>query len=579
MLLLACSGQLYAQSYILTMDSAGREEGSYLWRHAVGGIVLGQPVVQGRSVAMVLDGGSLRAHCLSGRRLWSFSARGRLSPYLTRSSMGVSYIGRTNGTLIAVNGSGREIWRSNLGEELSAPVVLGWDGRVFAPTSRSISCFTAAGTLLWRRDFSYRISAGPWQDQNGGILLALESGDALRVGPFGDVTTWRLPSAPVVMVSVMRPATRNPSTESSSASATARPAILSLHRGGDVWLLDPAQPCAPPVSLPRLASAPVAAVGRGERAAALLASGEVLMLSHEGEVLWSADSHIRGSEASEVSLTYDGRGVYVLSQATATAFSCDGERLWLAALRNVSGIPAFGDNGVLFSGSANWIFYAWELEDANSVLSRARNGAAPEASYGMGNPPPSSLAGSPMRFNDGVVRAELDAIQRGILAGSVGENEPEWIAFLKETAEAGIRPGSSAISAQPRVAVTHRVRALHLLGRIGSSESVPWLAQFFGREHNPTVRAAAAAAIGGIGFDPCGRAIGEFAAVARPGSQTRDELVLLSVAAATGSLCRISGPAAYDGGVRVLTLLGSPSQPASVQRQARRELESLLPYL
>jgi len=50
-------------------------------------------------------------------------------------------------------------------------------------------------------------------------------------------------------------------------------------------------------------------------------------------------------------------------------------------------------------------------------------------------------------------------------------------------------------------------------------------------------------------------------------------------AAATGSLCRVSGPAAYDAGVRVLTLLSGANQPASVRRQARRELESLLPYL
>jgi len=41
----------------------------------------------------------------------------------------------------------------------------------------------------------------------------------------------------------------------------------------------------------------------------------------------------------------------------------------------------------------------------------------------------------------------------------------------------------------------------------------------------------------------------------------------------------VSVAAAYDASVRVLTLLGGANQPTSVRRQARRELESLLPYL
>jgi len=66
-----------------------------------------------------------------------------------------------------------------------------------------------------------------------------------------------------------------------------------------------------------------------------------------------------------------------------------------------------------------------------------------------------------------------------------------------------------------------------------------------------------------------------FAAIASPMGSYRDEQVLVSVAAATGALCRFSGQEAYDAGVRVLIMLSGPNQPTAVQRQANLELASL----
>jgi len=564
-----CALRLFAQGNTpMVAGEMVQGGGTYFWRQALGGMVLGQPVIRAQSLAVITDGGSLRAYSLSGRPLWNFAARGRLSPFLTRSREGTSYIARTNGTLIAVNWVGRELWRADLGGELVGPVVLGWDGRVFAPTARRIACYTASGNLLWRRDFEHRISAGPWLDQSGGILLALENGEALRIGPFGEVMRWGLPSAPAFLVSISRPASPNPSPET--------PVVLALHHTGDVSMLDPSSPNTSPVRLPGLPAPPLAAAGMDSRAAVVLANGQTLMLSAEGEVLWTTDSHIgaqrqggAGAQTTAAAVLYDERGVHVLTANGATGFTACGRRLWIAALRNVSGLPALGDNGVLYSGGTDWILYAWRLDDWIAPRVRAGNNPAARASYGTGDPPPSAFSASPMRFNENMIRRELDAIQSGILAGRVGGNELEWIAFLKETAEAGAWPGG-----QPRITVSHRVRALRLLSRIGSGENVPWLATFFRREQNPAVRAAAAAAIGDIGIDPEGRALEAFAAVASP-ANVRNEQLLLSIAAATGALCRFSGPALYEAGVRMLLMLSSSDRPQSVQRQARRELESL----
>lgn len=555
-ILLLCSWQLFAQTYVSILGA--EDGGTYLWRQALGGMVIAQPAVQARSLTVITDGGSLRAYSLAGRPLWNFSARGRLSPFLTRSREGTSFIARTGGTLIAVSGSGRELWRAELGGDLSGPVVLGWDGRVFAPTARGISCYTASGTLLWRHDFDHRISAGPWLDRTGGLLLALGNGEVLRVSPFGEIARWGFTSAPSLLVSIDRPPSSNP--------GPGGPGILALHGSGDAWMIDPSMPGTVPYRLPRLPGSPAAVAGMNSRAAVVLANGQTLMLSAEGDVLWVADSHIRGGgRPGEVAVIYDERGVYVLTQDGATGFTGCGGRLWTTTLRNVSGLPAFGDNGVLYSGGTNWILYAWRLEDR--ALGRS---PGPRAAYGTGDPPPSSISALPTRFSENLVRRELQSIRRGISAGRVGRNELEWIAFLKETAEGGARPGRDAI-----VPITYRVQALRLLSDIGSGENVPWLLRFFRREQDQAVRAAAVAAIGRIGFDPGGMALGEFASIAGPGGQARDEQLLLSIAAATGALCRASGGELYEAGVRVLILLGAPGQPLSVQRRARLELDTL----
>jgi outer membrane protein assembly factor BamB len=115
-----------------------------IWRQALGGAVIGLPSVQAGSVTVVCDGGNLRTYSAQGTFLWDFFAQGRLSPFVSRSPEGTSYICRTNGILMAVNRSGRELWRINLGEPITAAILIGWDGRIFVPCSARIRCFTAS---------------------------------------------------------------------------------------------------------------------------------------------------------------------------------------------------------------------------------------------------------------------------------------------------------------------------------------------------------------------------------------------------------------------------------------------------
>jgi hypothetical protein len=197
-----------------------------------------------------------------------------------------------------------------------------------------------------------------------------------------------------------------------------------------------------------------------------------------------------------------------------------------------------------------------------------------EPLYGTGNPPPSVFVRVIGRFSEASVRGELETIQRGISAGNVGENELAWFAYLMETAIGGYWTGASN-SREPRALINHRILALQLMSRIGSTETIPWLVSFFRRETEPLVRIAAIQAIGGIGMDPQGKAIQEFMAVVRIGNNAKDEQLLLAIASATGALCRFSGPPFYDAGSQLLDLLNSPGFPPSVRRQAQNELDSL----
>jgi outer membrane protein assembly factor BamB len=552
-----------------TDQERGQVNTEYLWRQALGGKIIGLPTVQAQSVVMALDGGNVKAYSTSGRSLWNFSARGRLSPFVTRSPEGTSYISRTNGIFIAINRVGRELWRLNPGGPISGPVVTGWDGRLFIPTGKKISCYTASGNLLWSRSFEERISVSPRLDRTGGVMFALENGEVIRLDPFGTAIGWKLSSAPRLLLSFSR---------TDAAFAGALLTIVAAHQNGELQTMESAAPDRAPLSLPPLPAPPLAAADRGSHAAITMSNGQVLMFSgFDGKIIWTGDSHIRvyglAAADNEAAMIFDERGVYVLSINGATGFTADGKRLWFTSLKNAAGIPAFGDDGILYSGGADWILYAWRLEDRSLSQKRSLYGPAPEGSYGTGSPPPSLWMNSPHRYDENQIRQELDSIRRGIQSGRVGESEIEWAAYLMETVAGDYkRPGTPA--ARPRVQLDQRVLALQLLARIGSRETIPWLTNVFRKETDQVVRAAAAEAIGNIGVDPEGIAIQAFLDAASLGNPARDEQSLVAVAAATGALCRFSGPPLFDAGAKVLALLSMATQPPLVQRQAQRELDT-----
>jgi len=530
------------------------------WRQALGGAVLSLPSVQAQSAVVALDGGNIRAYSTAGKPLWDYSAKGKLSPYVSRAREGTSYFSRTNGILIAVNRSGRELWQRTPGGSLCGKVISGWDGRIFVPTEKKISCYTASGTLLWSHTFESNIKIAPQLDQQGGIILSLDNNDVWRIGPFGDYQKWTLPKKPVILLSAGQKNTMQ---------------IISFFSDGTIYIFG-AEDAANTLtsangseksSLPKLPSSPLAAVNREDNIAVVLNDGKMYYISlDEGNILWSGDTHIRetakgGNKANiEAEMIFDERGIYVLSKNGATGFTQDGRRLWYTILDDAAAIPAFGDDGVLYSGGQDWILYAFKMEDRKSPKKPLLYGPAAEGAYGTGRPlNPYSLD---FPIDEIEVRTWLNQITNGINNGKIGTEELLWTSRLMTIASGNFH-------------VQYRINAIELLGRIGSRETIPWLTGLFRRDTESLIKVTAANAIGAIGADPEGNAIRIFYESAILTKKMPDEQVLMAIASATGALCRFSGPPLSETGIKILNLLSKNSQPPLVRHHAQKELVSL----
>ena len=535
-----------------------------VWQLALGASALGLPAVQDGAVVVVCNGGSVKAYTEDGKPLWTYTTPGRLTPHLSRTSEGISYICRTNGNLIALNRVGRELWRVSLGAPLVAPVLLGWDGRIFAATAQKLFCYTPTGYPLWSKPLESRIAIAPVSDKQGGFVTALANGKLLHVSAFGRIRSYELSDEAAALVPL-------------SANGEEAP-VLILYKSGAMEINgNTAYPL-----LPALPAPPKAAIDRQntngptDKVAITLVNGEVLLLSLiEGSILWTEQSNIQPEELAkddtELIMRYNERGIYTLAMDGAAGFSEDGERRWFLRLVGASSLSAWSDNGLLFSGGKDWVFYAYRFEDAPLAPELVSDTLVQRASYNLGEfPPPGDY-----RFSDSELKSMFSRVSEAISKGQIGEDEKAFTRYLKEVA-ASIRNNPRASVIRPPVQVNHRIEATRLLGSIGSMELVPFLVDLFNNEPEPLVKAAAAESIGRIGVDPDGLAMAAFSSAILGLNSIRDAQALVAIAGAIGSLCRFSGPILSATGTKLLVALLANTNPSAVRNRARWELDQLL---
>ena len=528
---------------------AAASDAPIAWRQAIGGRILSEPISQAESVVVLCEDRSVRSYGRSGTALWRYEAGARLLPYLSRSREGTSYFSRIDGTLVALNRSGRELWTRLLNEPISAIPLVGYDGRIFAISNRTVYCFSAAGLLKWKRPLLSNVSCEPVLSAEGGPLIALGDGSVLRVSPFGETSTFFFDAAPRAI------------------TVQGERTLVGFGDGSIQEIMDG-----------WASSGEFAQLGIGISALAADRTSVAYVLDNESTGMFDAQTGLNVWHGTVLKsrlrrLIIDERGLYVLGEKGSVAFSRDGRRLWSLNMDGASLPATLSEEGLLYSGGDDWILYAYRVEER--VLADYSNISSNKGrSYALTVPEEPEIFPDPFAMEEANIQQRLDMIDEAILNREVGALEKANTLALIMIAGAELpKLGKRG----PIAVLPHqRARAAYALGDLGSSEVLPFLTNIFRRDPESVVRAAAAEAIGAIGSDPDGHAMEAFAEAIFPPVPMRDERLLFSTASSIGALCRFSGPPLSDMGIRLLVSLSSPDRPSIVRSKAQRELALMM---
>jgi outer membrane protein assembly factor BamB len=541
-----------------------------IWEQDLRGTVVGLPFLQAESAVVVLAEGDVKSYSRLGNWLWTYHANDRLTPHVSRAREGTTYVCTEKGAVIAINRVGRELWRLELGSPVTAPIVIGWDGRLFIPVGQKIYCRTASGFSLWMRDLGSPIFVKPILDHRGGLAMVLENNQLALVSHLSTIERFQLSDRPLHIVPLQ--------------ITSGKDSFYLLYQNGGIdRVFRNSENKLTSESLPALSQTPAAAVDWKDQVAVTLRDGSVQLLSvPDAQVLWTETSHESRDQRGDGSLDpywaamqFDERGVYCLSTKGVTGFrASDGRRLWILRVTGAAAIPSFSDEGYLYSGGTDRILHAYRIEERKRNIARSLYGPMPEGSYGLGSPPPSSWSRvGEGRFDPLIVETMHDEIENAIKQGQIGEEETDYVAYLMETAGISLSPGYSPV--RPQVQINDRVKCIRLLGYLGSRETIAFLANLFVKDPEPIIKSASCESIGRIGVDPAGDAIRAFTYLLAPDNAAMDPSALMAAATATKNLCRFSGPPLSDAGIRLLRAFTATDFPVVVKRHATRELETL----
>lgn len=541
-----------------------------VWEQELRGEVISFPFLQAESAVIILKNGEVKSYSRQGNWLWTYKVGEEIAPYVSRAREGTTYVSSISGTVIAVNRVGRELWKLNIGAPVSSPVTVGWDGRLFILTGSRIYCRTASGFSLWVKDLGSPVLVKPVLNRRGGLAMVLENNELVLVSHVGRIERFQLREKPLHVVPLEITGGKD-----SYYLFYASGALERIYRNDDLSLSSE--------SLPSLSQPPAAAAGWKEHAAVTLRDGSIQLLSvPDAGVLWTGASHETRGERGDGSLgpysaamQFDERGIYVLSAKGVTGFrTSDGRRLWMLRITGAATIPSFSDEGYLYSGGTDRILHTYRVEERRRNIPRSIYGPMPEGSYGLGSPPPSSWSKLGSTRYDPITIAKMhNTIESAIKQGQIGENEPEFVAYLMETAGISLTPTYSPV--RPLVRVEDRAACIRLLGYLGSRETIPYLARLFVNDNEPSIKSACCEAIGRIGVDPSGDALKVFTFLLAPDNANLDPQILMDAATATKNLGLFSGPPLVEAGVRLLQSFGAMDFPARVKRHAASELEIL----
>ena len=545
-----------------------------VWETPIGDTVKGIPHLQAGSVVLAGSNGKVSSFFMSGTPLWNFDARGRAVPHIARSYEAATYVCNTDGVFMAINRVGRELWRLNLEKPISHSPVVGWDGRVFISVDSEMTCRTASGNSLWTLNLGSLVAFAPVLDRTGSAATVLQNLDFVKVNQFSHLERIKLDRLPVMIVSL---------NEGEQQS------YVLMYQGGETEKIifnDSAKDGSKlsKTGFVRLPSPPAAAAGYEDKFAVTLRDGRTLCLNAKGAILWTRNSHEAAEEKgkgaleiNQANIIFDERGIYAITIRGVSAFTVEGRRRFVHKLKTeCSGVPGFSDEGILYACGNDNVLRVYKIDSKPRTIPQNRfYGHEPEGRYGMDNPPPSPWSTDNNRYTEANQGRMYSEIERAIMDGQLGENEPVYVAYLMEMIGFFIgHPQTSAV--RPLVRPEQRIKLIELLSHVGSRETVHFLWNIFDKDPEPAIRRACADAIGVIGVDPTGRSFYSYSFLLSPNNPSIDPQLVLAATSSIARLCRFSGPPLAPEGIRILRYFSNlPSIPNSVKAQINSELDGL----
>jgi hypothetical protein len=318
----------------------------------------------------------------------------------------------------------------------------------------------------------------------------------------------------------------------------------------------------------RLSSKPLAVAASQDGFYVIGVDGTLLATDADGRERWRILLRLGSGPATLAA--FEGR-VVVLTRSTVWSYGSDGSLYRTLRLSNVVSSPAVAPTGAVFAGGADWILYAYRFERPLVPL-------GPPALPGLDFEAIDLVAKeetfwSIAPYDDSVAMKRLNDIEKSMESGTIGTAVRQFSLYLAAVALGKLDApfGIGAVGVGPTPSGTlPRVYACGLLGRMGLPQAVPVLVEAFRTDPEPAVRAAAAAAVAGIGLDPEGEALEAFA---RATERRLDIRTAGAIVDAIDVLYRASGALDDKSGILALVRISGGDYPRDLRSMAENALK------
>ncbi len=543
------------------------------FRWAAGGILVRPPLASGGLVYCVSEDRSVSALDEEGRILFRSDFRLSKRALMAPAEAGALLIADGN-RLIRLNRAGKpgfivefqagidatspakgtadsipigEAMVSGVDDVTGAPVE-GWDGRLFILQGGGLACVSVTGAVRWRIGLDVPVSAGPVLLGDGSVAVGFADGSLRVFDPYSREMGYPRGGGARVR-----------------ALAAGEGGVAVLRADGSLGL------ALPDGSARCLAAGARAFCPARDGGWIILGEDGVLRrLGADGLTAWS----VSAGRVYDRIKAYPGR-VYLLGPHDLASFTESGVLLKEMHVRNNAVAPELSEGGIVYACGLDWIVYAYRF-DTDRPLDYGRAPAPSAGTYGLMAYDREALEWE-LGIQDGLSQAALlDSIQAKLASALIGPEEPRIasalaaIALSRIDAEAGYAPRARANYPQ------ERARACALLGALGSRESRQVLALVMARDGEDAVRAAAAEALGDIGWDGDGFSLASIRASCGLGYQPGSERLLAAAAGAIRRILAYEGFPVSDDGLATLIRISEYPAPPFVRARALEALRSAM---